>query len=168
MANEASDVQVVTTTTTTIITTEENMESQDNPFQPDGELSKEVEMMLKRSTISRTQILINSDGSQVPASPDGVEEPLMAPTKVETVSAAPSTNNSEQSQPNAIGNASENEIKPKENGKVDDSATSPQQVDVKVPADETPKDSATNKGEQQAAPDATKPKKAKGKCCSIM
>ena len=141
------------------------MESQDNPFLPDGDLSKEVEMMLKRSTISRTQILIPDKDAKVKDQPEEVNEPQQQATTEELVCAEKTPGS--QTAPNDLAPSSTNEIKPKENGKVDDS-TSPQQVDVKVSPEDGNKDNATDSKGDAPSSETDKPKKARGKCCTIM
>jgi len=115
--------------------------------------------MLKRSTISRTQILI----SDKDAPPNGDEPEPVAEAMEQPVSATGVSAEKPQTQPNDVANASPNEIKPKENGKVDE--TSPQQVEVKV--DDGNKDS-TPESKGDSPSDKEKPKKVRGKCCTIM
>ncbi|VDN11874.1 unnamed protein product [Dibothriocephalus latus] len=81
-------------------------EADSNPFRPDGELSKEAELLLKNSTIQRDKVIINDpairpvnglstspDGSVSPAGDIcGTAENHISPTKTSAVCASGSSN----------------------------------------------------------------------------
>ena len=118
-------------------------ESSDNPFQQDGELSKKAAYILRHSTISRTEIRI----SDPDLSRGNIEEELQKTENVST-QAAPTSGDRP------------NEIKMKENGKVEQPLT-PQSVEVEVGTA-----NASQPQPQQA--EQVKLKDEKCKCCVVM
>ncbi|CAH1774962.1 unnamed protein product [Owenia fusiformis] len=114
------------------------VKNQENPFSPDGELSHKGDEIVKRSTITRNEVIIYD--------PDLVPEEVEVSETVEAVEATP--NASQPSRPNDL---------PKENGK---DTTTPQEVDVEVKDNE-----AETPGHAEKV---TLPKdKGKCKCCVI-
>ncbi|XP_064606419.1 uncharacterized protein LOC135471223 isoform X2 [Liolophura sinensis] len=142
-------------------------ESRDNPFIPDGELSKETDELLKRATIVRDKFYLDqqerkakgldsTDNVNVEKSP--VQESVVAP-----VSAQPAHAHAKSSQPACA------EVKPRmrENGRVEDSV-SPEGIkaDIDKGAAEPVVDGSKTPAESPG--DNGKEKKKQKKCCSIM
>ncbi|XP_074641577.1 uncharacterized protein LOC141899277 [Tubulanus polymorphus] len=67
-----------------------SLESRDNPFQPDGELSREAEELLRRSTISRTQVIIDDPEK---STSDVEAEGAITPANISAVAASPTDAN---------------------------------------------------------------------------
>lgn len=121
-------------------------DSHENPFTADGELSKKAEYILRHSTISRSEIRI-SDPDLSKSSLDKSDVP---------------TEQSPLVQEEAAQNAcSPEEVKLKENGKVEQQALTPDTVQAEVATA-----NASQPQPQQA--EQVKLKEPKCKCCVIM
>ncbi|XP_056018531.1 uncharacterized protein LOC125668467 isoform X2 [Ostrea edulis] len=124
-----------------------SLESRDNPFKPDGELSKEAEDILKRATIIRDTFILNDNKGKDTSRSSGdnsnggqtlqpVQEESISQTKVKDSQSSPVS------------------IQPKQNG-VEDKVVSPDSARVEV--------------EPNAVNDFNfKDKKKQKKCCSVM
>ncbi|XP_064625763.1 uncharacterized protein LOC135486682 isoform X4 [Lineus longissimus] len=103
------------------------MESRDNPFQPDGDLSKEADDILKRSTISRTQVLI--DDPEKSYDSNFVGEDSIQPTHVSGIESMPNSK-IDQNQNKSGDVVRPGDIKLNENNRMDNAT--PQSVEVEV------------------------------------
>jgi hypothetical protein len=104
------------------------MESRDNPFQPDGDLSKEADDILKRSTISRTKVVID-DPEKSHDECDFVGEDSIQPTHVSGIESMPNSK-TDQNQNKAGDVVRPGDIKLQENNRMDNAT--PQSVEVEV------------------------------------
>ena len=111
------------------------MESRDNPFLPDSDLSKEAEDLLKRSTISRTKVIIDDpakvhDDDEVYVEEDSIQ--AMNATHVESLPPGMDANqNQSKTAPGGKANARPEDVQLRDNN-VMDSSGSPQSVEVEV------------------------------------
>ncbi|XP_064625761.1 uncharacterized protein LOC135486682 isoform X2 [Lineus longissimus] len=109
------------------LTRSQSMESRDNPFQPDGDLSKEADDILKRSTISRTQVLI--DDPEKSYDSNFVGEDSIQPTHVSGIESMPNSK-IDQNQNKSGDVVRPGDIKLNENNRMDNAT--PQSVEVEV------------------------------------
>jgi len=134
---------------TTTIISNPGMESRDNPFLADGELSKKADYILEHSLISRSEVRISDPDLSHETSGVGDDSMIQPQTAGQNQSAPP-------------GGAGDG---PKTNGKMEEGLT-PQTVTVDVDTANASPPPQTQ--EPENVKDKDKPKdKAKCKCCVI-
>ncbi|KAK3090160.1 hypothetical protein FSP39_009568 [Pinctada imbricata] len=133
-----------------------SLESRDNPFQPDGNLSKEADDLLARAIIIRDQFIINDQGNVVASNSSSPNHSAKSsPVKSNTEDGKPVVEETMSATLASESHAAPD--KPKQNGKLDDSSVSPESVRPEVNSD-----GSTNPEEK------LRDKKKQQKCCIIM